>query len=549
MPDFVPNSTVILLSNVPLDNTYQNTLTFASSIAQQGYFQSKAISGMTFSGLTYQRTDRALRAEVNVEQLWNCNYLMFQNTNFGSKWFYAFVTNVEFRGQNVTYVYFEIDVMQTWAFDYSLKPCFVEREHVNDDTIGLHTVPENLETGPYITTTESNFLVEGLDIYIYLSEDGAVDPIKIEGDIGEYTVGVSIGEELPPIPNLNPPEIIGGFPVPCYWARLGTLGDFSVARVRAILDTLARRGKSNAAIAIFTVPSNMVSTGASPANYDFTGAARTLSFTPKNNKLYTYPYCCLDVICQGQSDTLRYELFNGAPLFKCRSGFGPNMKVVAWPQGYEGKDNAVAHSVSLGGWPTLAGIQNNYQNWLAQNSAALKVGMITDLANYALGVIPQTTSTVGNAMTGNVKGLANDFANAGTSTVNYLSGVMQNLLNYKRQSAVPDSLIGNADAADIESIIGTAGFYTSCRTVTPEYGKIIDDFFSMFGYKVNAVKVPNISGRESWNYVKTVSANIVGSIPFNTISQIKTIFDKGITFWHGDYVGDYTRSNNIVTSN
>src|SRR5699024_7281301 len=52
--------------------------------------------------------------------------------------------------QNKSTITFEIDPMQTWFEKASLKECFVEREHVNDDTFGKNLVPENLETGEYI---------------------------------------------------------------------------------------------------------------------------------------------------------------------------------------------------------------------------------------------------------------------------------------------------------------------------------------------------------------------------------------------------------------
>ena len=41
-------------------------------------------------------------------------------------------------------------------FDYTFKASFIEREHVSNDTIGLHTVPENLESGEYIVEDQSS---------------------------------------------------------------------------------------------------------------------------------------------------------------------------------------------------------------------------------------------------------------------------------------------------------------------------------------------------------------------------------------------------------
>ena len=57
---------------------------------------------------------------------------------------------MEYVNENCTRVYIETDVWQTYQFDIEFKRCFVEREHVNDDTVGLHTLPENVELGEYI---------------------------------------------------------------------------------------------------------------------------------------------------------------------------------------------------------------------------------------------------------------------------------------------------------------------------------------------------------------------------------------------------------------
>ena len=54
---------------------------------------------------------------------------MFQNTEFNSKWFYAFITKIEYIQKNLTRIYFDIDIFQTWHFDVTWKPSFVVREH------------------------------------------------------------------------------------------------------------------------------------------------------------------------------------------------------------------------------------------------------------------------------------------------------------------------------------------------------------------------------------------------------------------------------------
>jgi hypothetical protein len=84
-------------------------------------------------------------------------------------------------------------------------------------------------------------------------------------------------------------------------------------------------------------------------------------------------------------------------------------------------------------------------------------------------------------------------------------------------------------------------------SVREEYAKIIDQYFSMYGYSINEVKKPNITGRKNWNYVKTLQANIEGDIPENHLNEIKSLFNKGITLWHNPTTFlDYSQNNNIA---
>ena len=69
----------------------------------------------------------------------------------------------------------------------------------------------------------------------------------------------------------------------------------------------------------------------------------------------------------------------------------------------------------------------------------------------------------------------------------------------------------------------------------------------MYGYKVNTVKSPNITGRRNWNFVKTINCNFDGDIPQNDMIIIKQIFDNGITLWHNpNTIFDYTQNNSII---
>ena len=149
MSYIAPNSDIVLCTNVPLDNTYDHTVTFANLTAQQTYFASKAYKTITSN--SYQRAMKnSLRIACTMDEAVRCNYLYFKNTSFENKYFYAFITGWEYVNNITTEITYEIDVFQTFAFDMHIQPCFVEREHPNTDVIGENLVPENLELGEYI---------------------------------------------------------------------------------------------------------------------------------------------------------------------------------------------------------------------------------------------------------------------------------------------------------------------------------------------------------------------------------------------------------------
>lgn len=191
-----------------------------------------------------------------------------------------------------------------------------------------------------------------------------------------------------------------------------------------------------------------------------------------------------------------------------------------------------------GNFPLLNWQIDNYGIWLRGNIINTTLGVSSDLIQ---GVIGATAMTAGFA-TGNLFAL--------TEGASIMAGGIEDIASRMAQkyehSLVPNSSKGNTMNGDILAADNSNTFYFYSKSIKPEYAKIIDDYFSMFGYKVNEIKVPNINTRQNWNYIKTIGANIIGPIPQEDIEKIKKIFDNGITFWHspGAYL-NYTLPNPI----
>ena len=128
-----------------------------------------------------------------------------------------------------------------------------------------------------------------------------------------------------------------------------------------------------------------------------------------------------------------------------------------------------------------------------------------------------------------------------------LSSITEAMHEDWKASLVPDQARGNTNCADLTYAMDKCGFTFRKMSCRREYAVMIDNFFSMFGYKVNKVKVPNINGRTNWNYVQCVQANVIGDIPQDDMQEIKETLNAGITFWHNPstYL-DYSQNNAIV---
>ena len=87
-------------------------------------------------------------------------------------------------------------------------------------------------------------------------------------------------------------------------------------------------------------------------------------------------------------------------------------------------------------------------------------------------------------------------------------------------------------------------FYCFELNIIADDARRIDDFFSLYGYATNRIKIPNISGRPQWNYVQTQGCILNGNVPADIRTTIAQIFDSGIRFWNnGDNIGNYNLTN------
>ena len=112
---------------------------------------------------------------------------------------------------------------------------------------------------------------------------------------------------------------------------------------------------------------------------------------------------------------------------------------------------------------------------------------------------------------------------------------------------IPPQTQGNINCGDVVCSMKNNTFHYYQMSIKKEYAQIIDQYFDMFGYKTNSVKIPNKEHRTRYWYTKTIDVNIEGSLPENDLTKIKDCYNRGITFW-SDHINyrNYTLPNEII---
>ena len=523
--------TELRLVKCPIESDNRNQMTFASATAQYNYFN--GLPHLEVDNFTYQRKDSTIRYPAHIDTILSYNYVMYKNENYSNKWFYAFITKMEYVNDNMTLITIHTDVYQTWMFQMTWKKSFVEREHVNDDTVGKHTVPEGLETGEYINqaTVKSN----------------KFDDLCI---VTASTVGPSDLESY----SMNMYNKIPSPVVYCRWDMNST----SLNNLKTFLDNLNRADKISAMQYMFFAPTWLCPKSAGTVYIEESNSmdGTTLEvdritnldgYVPKNNKLLCMPYCYYGLSnSMGQFNALNPELWKGDPLndnaltIDIFAVLTAGCSIKAIPYNYKGVTLNYDEGITLGKYPQLSWSNDLYTNWQTQNG--INIGGIRLNATEA-GLLKggiQTAVGLAQLHAGDVSGAYN--------TATGLAGVYNTMQEEYRHSLMPNAVEGCLNSGDVTTIAGGNQLFVYTYTIKKEYAKIIDNYMSMYGYKVNEVKIPNITGRTNWNYVKTIGANIQGDIPEDHLNEIISIFNNGVTLWHNasTYL-DYSQSNAIVS--
>ena len=514
---------VILARNIKMDRDYKNVLSFSESDMLSLVNTNKVVE--TSSASFVKVGKNIIDTKFSYADALKANYIALQNPNYSNKWFFAFIDDVELINNGTTRIYYTIDIFSTWWSYWTGKPCYVKREHVNNDTPGVHTIKEDVSIGEYVVnklTRGRNFASSGVDALILATTLDLTSGIDILPN-NKYNYRMSDN------------TVVGGIPQSCTYYLFSSYELFLMAvmsieakdQTGAIIDVFMSDTDlftktsvhSDTNGTIYTVNDTSVPLVTHWAESGVVGdlvKPTTLdTYTPVNGKVLTYPYCyILADNNRGTNTIYRYEFFeNDTIKFDFHSLLCPGMDMKLIPLDYKNVALNYAEGIVLGKFPTLG------WNSLSESNAGVR-----DKYNRALGYED-------------------------------IIDMIMNPLEWT--SWRPPATKGNTFVSDLtySEKRNTIDMYEMC--IQRDNARYIDDYFTKFGYEVDVIKQPNITGRTNFNYVKIgdsevycFNANNNVNIPADDLDKLNNLFRRGITIWH-DYTnfGDYTVSNDIVTNN
>lgn len=527
-------ATVKLIPDFPITD-YKNLCIWDSNDARNNAIDGwKPNEAVTLNNVSTIDIDKGVfRCQLDYVTTLNFNYMYFSQNG---RRFYCFVRDIEWiQNTKMCVVHFEIDYFTTFQRDIDFKKCLVVREHVTNDSFGAHTVDEGFNVSEYITHDYDLIDYTNFYVGIALSDTSFISD---DNGYGNY----------PPVIRKTPTGYINA-----------TILTSSDAETAEIIYEIVRMGKTDSIIGVYLQPRanvtteplfistqsgekfiNGISRNIGTVEHDTRTVNRPSSFgndyvgtyTPKNKKCFCYPFNYCEVTNQkGNSTSLKFELSNNhnAITLKTYCPIGYNTNSYTYPDHYNGVNKNLSVAVCGDTNPLIPYNTDSYAQYWGANYNSISNNFRNMKNDVTIAGVNGLLSAVGSSTSGGaistLPSTALNLYNSYNQALNY-EATLKDVEN--RPDITHDNFTGDAPLLELEF-----GFKVKVLQARPEYIEQIDNYFSMYGYKINLCKVPNLKARSIFTYIQTNGCNIVGSCPQIAIDTIKKAFDNGVTVWRG----------------
>lgn len=368
---------------------------------------------------------------------------------------------------------------------------------MSGDTIGANLYPDNIELGEYTIAGQYTSQVAGLNWSVVIA------------CIYDYAGNLVAGNTY------------AGMYSGVQYNKFATY-----AEANKYIDMLNADNKQDGIISVYMCPdrasteSVTTTTFSVPKKLDY-----GMNYAPGYNKLYTSPYNFLYVSNnQGQGAAYQYEYFDSDTCeFKIFSDCTPSMTYILVPQNYKGLSSNWNERLELNVNVPCTYNTDYYKAWLAQHN--------TEMGVKNLSMAASAVTMIGGAIAGNPMAAIGGGASL-------TSGITDRVVQLSQAKAQPDQAHG-ATASPSYFALGKFEFTAYQMQVTEQFCRIINGVWKATGYPINKVKVPSTTTFSRYNYTKTQNAIVAGNVCLQHRQRIEQAMNAGITWWHGDFIGQY----------
>lgn len=579
------------LQNAGLNISQQHTIHFQSLADQNDFWSSRIITSAdvdTENILSRCLEGMPISYGASKQTLLGINYCRLQQDG---KWWYFFIENKKYVNDNATNLFVKLDVLQTYlvGIDYTIDESFVQREHqdrINSDKsrkyniieeslnygndvklvesrkiYPVHTADiseENIDnyniyfalisfSPNYVTVTaptgnaDTQYITLALPFRYHPSSVGQVDIYAPTTNNGNFVVVPSIIDLYQYIIAPASSNDIYSFvvmPYPPYDMKIWKdSNDNNKIKISYSTQGLALEGtavtvtKDGHSFPAYYPSANSVKIDVSSlSNKEYAVDAlpnhNNLANIKYESKLFTHPYYYhLLNDSNAEEAMVKQEYLPASNIsFEYWNNWTGNIKDGMYVKQY-GLGESMQRGFQRLNQMELQRTTSQYAEYLANNKNSMSAGLYGQGITGGLGAL----SSIGIGI-----GTGNPLAVVGgiLSGVNTITNITNQLAKIKDVKESPDTLKNIGNTTQLLLIEKMIYFVLKTYQITDKFKDILFKYFSRYGYATKEFKAPNINSRYYFNYIQTIGANISANIDNEYITEIKSILDNGVTFWH-----------------
>lgn len=550
----IPNTT-LYVGVAPWNSDLKNVQSYASRAEQISTIQ--GLLSHKYEHINIIRRDSDLILKGVNEDLTQCNYLMYQNTDISNKWYFAFIDNVQYNSLNSVIISHTIDVWQTYQFDITYYKNLILRAHVakSADTVGRWLAPEPISVAPEFERKHNVFNDLSWTPQYVLHSTSVYNPTTKKYEYKGNGTGASLSAEygifvdndddvqtvVKKYGKLSPAEALKSDNDDEYSNWIADLLTGQIESFEKSLNNAVKlisttsisqlQDHRNELIGLYAIPEWVHSGTNKYATNNIKKKEVTISlptetlacgYAPRNKKM-------LSSLCKaylfynenGFKLPLKPELFTSdTPVFTVKAtelSTNSFLLQIGSYADYTAKTNKISY---------------NCENRLGYD-ANTGLDKVLNTLTSAVGVVNAVGSVASQAFAGNVGGAVQGAVGAVQQSINMIDALGQRGVN----TGASGDIMSITEKRAMPVFADVSPTEAQCR--------YIDDYLDVYGYAINEIgKISSyMKNRSNWNYIQVANCNIKVLAPNDDVNKLKQMFESGVTIWHNNF-GDYDQSNN-----